>query len=69
MKKSTKSGGSKLTAKTSTSAAKSTLSPASRREQLGKRGGDLARFAQPLKAKVVPTPAASPDTSSTPAST
>ncbi len=52
MKKSTKSGGSKLGAKASTSAAKPTLTAASRREQLGKRGGDLTRFAQPLKAKV-----------------
>ena len=45
-------------AKASASPAKPALSAASRREQLGKRGGDLARFAQPLKAKVAAVPAA-----------
>jgi|GEM_PF-3383687 len=52
MKKSTKSGGSKLGNKAGTSVAKPALTAANRREQLGKRGGDLARFAQPLKPKV-----------------
>ncbi len=63
MKKSTKSGGSKLVGKASAGSAKPVLSAASRREQLGKRGGDLARFAQPLKAKVAA--AASPAPTST----
>jgi hypothetical protein len=59
MKKATKSGGSKLTGKASTATvAKPAITAAMRREQLGRntRGGDLARFAQPLKPKaIVPT--------------
>lgn len=56
MKKSTKSGGSKLTGKASNvTTAKPAITSAMRREQLGRntRGGDLARFAQPLKPKAI----------------